>query len=317
MDSGNVVIASHRGNRAPWMLSSTAHTISYESLIEKMLAGDPVVGFPEKTIMILAPVCPGLLSPGTERFHAFLQVLDRIADKTEAVVGLVPAMSHERTSIRCFDPFRQVNACSLCALNIFVRLVALDPYFGESIGLEVLWRFGESPGSDSAAVEEFLQRHKTRYGLSWPSEDFLENLGIVVLPLARTGNDRLSPMIAVEARNHTLLLAQARRIDGESVKLLGSIASLALKKLARVEDRNGTGPVGRDSLLLDAREAATLLGISRSKFLDLDKQGLLPRPIYLGRSVRWSRADLDAWIAAGAPKREEWERIIKERKICG
>jgi predicted DNA-binding transcriptional regulator AlpA len=45
------------------------------------------------------------------------------------------------------------------------------------------------------------------------------------------------------------------------------------------------------------------LGLSRSKFSQLRKRGLIPPPVDLPGQLLWRRADLDAWLA-GLPARE-------------
>jgi len=64
------------------------------------------------------------------------------------------------------------------------------------------------------------------------------------------------------------------------------------------------------ALLLSAEDAATLLGVSRRHFYGLHSSGRLgPLPVKLGRSVKWVRAELEAWAAARCPIREEWVRL--------
>ena len=62
-----------------------------------------------------------------------------------------------------------------------------------------------------------------------------------------------------------------------------------------------------EPLLVDAREAARLCGLSRSSWLALRAQGRVPRSIRLGRRVLWSTAELSAWVDAGCPVRDVWE----------
>lgn len=47
-------------------------------------------------------------------------------------------------------------------------------------------------------------------------------------------------------------------------------------------------------------------GISTRTIRRLDQQGRLPRPIRVGRAVRWRRTEIVAWVAAGGPPRNEW-----------
>ena len=74
---------------------------------------------------------------------------------------------------------------------------------------------------------------------------------------------------------------------------------------------NNLHPTEQTGLAVDAAELAKLLKVSLRHINALNATGRLPRPIRLGRSVRWPREELVAWIAAGAPSRDEWERIRK------
>ena len=67
-------------------------------------------------------------------------------------------------------------------------------------------------------------------------------------------------------------------------------------------------PVGSDPQsvvaveLLDVRDVAALLGRCSIRHVHrLADAGKMPQPIKLGSLVRWRRAELDAWIAAGCP----------------
>ena len=64
-----------------------------------------------------------------------------------------------------------------------------------------------------------------------------------------------------------------------------------------------------DFLLLSAQDAAKLLGIGRSHFYGLHSSGRLgPLPVKLGRRALWNRKELEAWVEAGCPTREQWQR---------
>lgn len=53
----------------------------------------------------------------------------------------------------------------------------------------------------------------------------------------------------------------------------------------------------------DADDMASLLDISKRQVWRLRDAGLLPPPIRLGTAVvKWSRAEVDRWIAAGCPR---------------
>lgn len=69
-----------------------------------------------------------------------------------------------------------------------------------------------------------------------------------------------------------------------------------------------------ERLVLTAEELADLLGISRAHLFRLHSRGLVPRPLRLGRSLRWDRATIVRWLAAGAPPRERWESMQAPRR---
>lgn len=55
-------------------------------------------------------------------------------------------------------------------------------------------------------------------------------------------------------------------------------------------------------LLMNVQEVAGLLRISDRSVWRLVASGDLPAPIALGRSRRWPRAQIEAWVAAKAGK---------------
>lgn len=61
-------------------------------------------------------------------------------------------------------------------------------------------------------------------------------------------------------------------------------------------------------LALTASAAAKLLDISIRHFWKLNATARIPRPVRLGRSVRWQLRELEEWLQAGCPARLEWER---------
>lgn len=68
---------------------------------------------------------------------------------------------------------------------------------------------------------------------------------------------------------------------------------------------NSSSPSER--LALPAAAVAKLLDISERHLWTLHSTGRIPRPLRLGRAVRWSADELRAWLAAGAPSRDAWE----------
>ena len=51
--------------------------------------------------------------------------------------------------------------------------------------------------------------------------------------------------------------------------------------------------------LLDVRRVATLLGCSARHVYRLSETGRMPRPRLIGALVRWSRVEIEAWVANG------------------
>lgn len=70
-----------------------------------------------------------------------------------------------------------------------------------------------------------------------------------------------------------------------------------------------------NAILLTALDVAGRLRISRSTWFALVRDGHAPRPIYMTpRCPRWIRTDIEAWIEAGKPHREDWERSRSRSK---
>lgn len=72
-----------------------------------------------------------------------------------------------------------------------------------------------------------------------------------------------------------------------------------------------------DCLALSADDVAKLLNISRRHLATLDCEGKIPRPIRLGRSVRWPAAEISDWLEAGAPNRSDWEASRNAKSVKG
>jgi predicted DNA-binding transcriptional regulator AlpA len=55
-------------------------------------------------------------------------------------------------------------------------------------------------------------------------------------------------------------------------------------------------------------------GISRAQWFKLSRSGRTPLPTYLGtRRPVWLLAELRAWLEAGAPDRQTWQRQRGDR----
>lgn len=68
-----------------------------------------------------------------------------------------------------------------------------------------------------------------------------------------------------------------------------------------------------DSYLLPVQELAENLGVSPRQIWRLDSVGKLPRPVIVGQSKRWRRAEILSWIDAGCPDRAAWDGLRRER----
>jgi predicted DNA-binding transcriptional regulator AlpA len=73
------------------------------------------------------------------------------------------------------------------------------------------------------------------------------------------------------------------------------------EKDSNQRDGNGSSD-GLRVILVPADRAAGLLGISARHFRKLDRTGLVPRPVRLGRRALWRVAELEEWVAAGCPR---------------
>ncbi len=69
-----------------------------------------------------------------------------------------------------------------------------------------------------------------------------------------------------------------------------------------------------DPLLLDAKKAATMLGIGRTHLYALHSSGRLPLPLRLGRRTLWRTDELKNWVAAGCPSRQKWLGMQEKKR---
>jgi len=73
-----------------------------------------------------------------------------------------------------------------------------------------------------------------------------------------------------------------------------------------VDQPQAEGPRSVDIRLLTAGELARELGLAPRTIRRLDLERRLPRPVRIGRAVRWIRSEIAAWQRAGCPGRDEW-----------
>lgn len=60
-------------------------------------------------------------------------------------------------------------------------------------------------------------------------------------------------------------------------------------------------------LVADARRLAVMLCCGIRTVRTWDAAGKLPAPVRIGGRVVWRVDEIRAWLAAGAPNRDEWE----------
>ena len=70
---------------------------------------------------------------------------------------------------------------------------------------------------------------------------------------------------------------------------------------------NATEQLNITPLLLGAEQAAAVLGIGRSLFLQLDDTGRVPQAIKLNKRKLWNYNELRAWVDAKCPHRDRWQ----------
>jgi predicted DNA-binding transcriptional regulator AlpA len=68
-------------------------------------------------------------------------------------------------------------------------------------------------------------------------------------------------------------------------------------------------PAPAAPLLVDAREAARLCGVSRATWWALHSSGRVPLPVRLGRRTLWAAMELTAWTESGCPPRDRWQAM--------
>lgn len=61
--------------------------------------------------------------------------------------------------------------------------------------------------------------------------------------------------------------------------------------------------------LWTVKQVAATLKVSVRQVHRLSMEGLMPAPIRLGGSIRWSKDEILSWLEAGAPDRDKWSQI--------
>lgn len=72
------------------------------------------------------------------------------------------------------------------------------------------------------------------------------------------------------------------------------------------------------ALLVDGAEVCARLSIGKSSLHRMIRSGKFPlKPVCLGRAVRYSTAELSAWVTAGCPAGDRWRALQQFRKSAG
>ena len=112
----------------------------------------------------------------------------------------------------------------------------------------------------------------------------------------------------------TLLGLLEFKLSGESLQSLARLVSQAVGQLKEplanttAKERSEHAHLGGQKLptdmglLVDTREATKLLKVSSRKLWEMENSGRMPKAVRIGRAVRWSYAELQAWIDEGCPE---------------
>lgn len=66
--------------------------------------------------------------------------------------------------------------------------------------------------------------------------------------------------------------------------------------------------VKNDSILLNTRRTAEMIGCSVQALRNWHLCGRLPVPIQIGNRLFWKRTEIIRWVDAGCPSRNEWKK---------
>ena len=78
----------------------------------------------------------------------------------------------------------------------------------------------------------------------------------------------------------------------------------------KVSENNGP----EDPKLLNASALARCLSVSVRQAHRMNRAGLVPTPLRIGRCVRWRSDEISRWLQCGAPSRERWEIMCAEKQ---
>ena len=70
--------------------------------------------------------------------------------------------------------------------------------------------------------------------------------------------------------------------------------------------KQNIAPQVPEPILLDAKQAALMLGIGKTHLYALHSSGRLPLPLRLGRRTLWRVDELKEWVSVGCPSCQKW-----------
>ena len=69
-----------------------------------------------------------------------------------------------------------------------------------------------------------------------------------------------------------------------------------------------------EPLLVGAKQAAAMCGISLRLWWRQSSMGLIPKPLKIGRKTLWRVSDLKLWVELELPNRERFEDLKKQSR---
>jgi predicted DNA-binding transcriptional regulator AlpA len=121
----------------------------------------------------------------------------------------------------------------------------------------------------------------------------------------------LTIRITLEAESVAALLEFLRNAIEPKADDRTTELSLVRRKMTPMEASQhalfgGQKPPEDRGLLLDTRQVSKMLNVSARHVSSLQVTGRMPKPIRIGRVVRWSQEEIKAWVEAGCPHRDKW-----------
>lgn len=107
----------------------------------------------------------------------------------------------------------------------------------------------------------------------------------------------------------TTLVDVVKPVTVKDSQAVGVVQQAAAQQAASTKLVETTS--GRDAKLIDAVEVSRLIGMSARTVWRLKDAGKMPKPVSIGRRVRWRRAEIDEWITAGCPSFVKWKSMAR------